>query len=87
VRRWSAPQNSTIDPHQLRSRCRSFVGQSRRPFERGLALLDGAARLLDRLPRHDLMVGGEIADIFHMASESAVGAGEIHAALASARNS
>jgi predicted ATPase len=43
--------------------------------------------LLDRLPRHDLMVGGEIADIFHMASESAVGAGEIHAALASARNS
>ena len=44
-------------------------------------------QLLDRLPRHDPKVGGEIADIFHMASESAVGAGELAAALASARNS
>ena len=43
--------------------------------------------LLDRLPRHDPRVGGEIADIFHMASEAAVGAGELGAALASARNS
>jgi predicted ATPase/DNA-binding CsgD family transcriptional regulator len=43
-------------------------------------------RLLDRLPRHDPRVGGEIADIFHMASESAVAAGELGAALASARN-
>ena len=32
-------------------------------------------------------VGGEIADIFHMASEAAVGAGELAAALASARSS
>jgi len=44
-------------------------------------------QLLDRLPRHDPKVGGEIADIFHMASLSAVGAGELGAALASARNS
>jgi predicted ATPase/DNA-binding CsgD family transcriptional regulator len=44
-------------------------------------------QLLDRLPRHDPRVGGEIADIFHMASESAVGAGELGAALASARSS
>jgi hypothetical protein len=44
-------------------------------------------QLLDRLPRHDPKVGGEIADIFHMASEAAVGAGELGAALASARNS
>ena len=43
-------------------------------------------QLLDRLPRHDPRVGGEIADIFHMASESAVGAGELGAALASARS-
>jgi len=44
-------------------------------------------QLLDRLPRHDPKVGGEIADIFHMASEAAVGAGELAVALASARNS
>jgi predicted ATPase/DNA-binding CsgD family transcriptional regulator len=44
-------------------------------------------QLLDRLPRHDPKVGGEIADIFHMASEAAVGAGELGVALASARNS
>jgi len=44
-------------------------------------------QLLDRLPRHDPSVGGEIADIFHMASEAAVGAGELAAALASARSS
>ena len=44
-------------------------------------------RLLERLPRHDPRVGGEIADIFHMASEAAVGAGELGAALGSARSS
>jgi predicted ATPase/DNA-binding CsgD family transcriptional regulator len=44
-------------------------------------------QLLDQLPRHDPKVGGEIADIFHMASEAAVGAGELAVALASARNS
>jgi hypothetical protein len=43
--------------------------------------------LLERLPRHDPKVGGEVADIYHMASESAVGAGELAAALASARHS
>ncbi len=43
--------------------------------------------LLDRLPRHDPKVGGEVADIYHMASEAAVGAGELGVALASARHS
>jgi predicted ATPase/DNA-binding CsgD family transcriptional regulator len=43
--------------------------------------------LLGRLPRHDPDVGGEVADIWHMASESAVGAGELRAALVSARSS
>jgi hypothetical protein len=41
--------------------------------------------LLDRLPRHDPRVGGEVADIFHMATESALAAGELHTALVSAR--
>jgi predicted ATPase/DNA-binding CsgD family transcriptional regulator len=40
--------------------------------------------LLDKLPRHDLQVGGEIADTFHMATQSAVGAGDLQTALASA---
>ena len=38
--------------------------------------------LLDDLPRHDPQVGGEVADIFHMATESALAAGDLHAALA-----
>lgn len=41
--------------------------------------------LLDQLPRHDPRVGGEVADIFHMATESAIRAGELPAALAGAR--
>jgi predicted ATPase/DNA-binding CsgD family transcriptional regulator len=41
--------------------------------------------LLDRLPRHDPRVGGEVADIFHMATESALAAGELHLALIAAR--
>jgi predicted ATPase/DNA-binding CsgD family transcriptional regulator len=43
--------------------------------------------LIDRLPRHDPRVGGEIADIFHMGSEAAVSAGELRAAAAAARSS
>ena len=41
--------------------------------------------LLDRMPRHDPRVGGEIADIFHMATESALAAGQLDRALAAAR--
>ena len=41
--------------------------------------------LLDRLPRHDPRVGGEVVDIFHMATESAIAAGDLPAALAAAR--
>jgi predicted ATPase/DNA-binding CsgD family transcriptional regulator len=41
--------------------------------------------LLDRLPRHDPRVGGEVADIYHMATESALAAGELGRALAGAR--
>jgi hypothetical protein len=40
--------------------------------------------LLDDLPRHDPQVGGEVADIFHMATESALAAGDLQAALTSA---
>jgi predicted ATPase/DNA-binding CsgD family transcriptional regulator len=40
--------------------------------------------LLEQLPRHDPRVGGEVADIFHMATESSLGAGELHLALANA---
>jgi hypothetical protein len=42
-------------------------------------------RLLERLPRLDPRTGGEIADTFHMACESAVGAGDLESALVSAR--
>ena len=41
--------------------------------------------LLDRMPRHDPRVGGEIADIFHMATESALAAGQLERAMAAAR--
>jgi predicted ATPase/DNA-binding CsgD family transcriptional regulator len=41
--------------------------------------------LLDRLPRHDPRFGGEISDIFHMASETAIAAGELEPALAHSR--
>jgi predicted ATPase/DNA-binding CsgD family transcriptional regulator len=58
-----------------------FGGDHKEAFRRSAERL----QLLDRLPRHDPRTGGEIADIFHMASESAVGAGELEAALASAR--
>jgi hypothetical protein len=40
--------------------------------------------LLDRLPRHDPRVGGEVADTYHMATEAALAAGELPRALASA---
>ena len=43
--------------------------------------------LLNRLPRHDPLTGGEVADIFHMATESALAAGELHVALGRARAS
>jgi predicted ATPase len=40
--------------------------------------------LLDRLPRHDPAVGGEVADIFHMATESALAIGDLTGALQAA---
>ncbi len=43
--------------------------------------------LLEELPRHDPRFGGEVADIFHMATESALAAGELEIALGSARRS
>ena len=43
--------------------------------------------LLGALPRHEPRVGGEVADIFHMATESALAAGELHLAMANARMS
>jgi predicted ATPase/DNA-binding CsgD family transcriptional regulator len=56
-------------------------------FKEALRYSSERLQLLDLLPRHDPQVGGEIADIYHMASEAAVGAGELGVALASARNS
>lgn len=41
--------------------------------------------LLDRLPRHDPRAGFEVTDIFHMANEFALMAGELPTALANAR--
>ena len=41
--------------------------------------------LLEDLPRHDPKVGGEVADIFHMATETALAAGDLQAALAGAK--
>ena len=41
--------------------------------------------LLDRMARHDPSVGGEIADIYHMATETAIATGQLGEALAIAR--
>jgi predicted ATPase/transcriptional regulator with XRE-family HTH domain len=43
------------------------------------------ARLLERLPRHDPRAGAEIVDTFHMVTEIAVTAGDLPAALTTAR--
>jgi hypothetical protein len=43
--------------------------------------------LLPRLDRHDPRVGGEVADIFHMATTSALAAGRLTDALAAAERS
>lgn len=40
--------------------------------------------LLDRFTRHDPAAGGEIGDIFHMATETAIASGNLPAALAAA---
>jgi len=42
-------------------------------------------RLLDRMARHDPSVGGEIADIYHMAAEAAIATGQLDEALDIAR--
>jgi predicted ATPase/DNA-binding CsgD family transcriptional regulator len=41
--------------------------------------------LLDRIPRHDPTIGGEVADIYHMANEVAITTGDLRSALAVAR--
>ena len=43
--------------------------------------------LLDRLPRHDPRVGGEVADVFHMAGETTMASGQLPLALTIARRS
>jgi hypothetical protein len=42
-------------------------------------------RLLERMARHDPDMGGEIADIYHMATETAIATGQLDDALAIAR--
>jgi predicted ATPase/DNA-binding CsgD family transcriptional regulator len=44
-------------------------------------------RLLDRLPRHDPRAGQEIVDTFHMATMSAMAAGDLREALVNAQRS
>jgi hypothetical protein len=41
--------------------------------------------LLDRMARHDPSVGGEIADIYHMATETAIATGQLDEAMTIAR--
>ena len=48
-------------------------------------LIQERAVLVDRLPRHDPCTGAEIVDTIHTAADSATVAGELPAALASAR--
>jgi hypothetical protein len=50
-----------------------------------LALTEDRLELLARLPRHDPGSGIEVADIFHVASEAAIAAGELDVAIANAR--
>jgi predicted ATPase/DNA-binding CsgD family transcriptional regulator len=57
------------------------AGQLRESYR----LIQERTMLLDRLPRHDPRAGAEIVDTIHAAADSAMIAGELPAALASAR--
>jgi predicted ATPase/DNA-binding CsgD family transcriptional regulator len=57
------------------------AGQLRESYR----LIQERATLLDRLPRHDPRAGAEIVDIIHESADSAAIAGDLPAALASAR--
>ena len=57
------------------------AGQLRESYR----LIQERALLLDRLPRHDPRAGAEIVDIIHESADSAAIAGDLPAALASAR--
>jgi predicted ATPase/DNA-binding CsgD family transcriptional regulator len=56
-------------------------------FKQASRLTTERIALLDRLPSHDPRVGGEVVDIYHMATESALAAGELPVALSRARSS
>ena len=56
-------------------------------YKEAFRLSEERLALLERLPRHDPRTGGEVFDIFHMATEAALAAGEVEAALAHARSS
>jgi predicted ATPase/DNA-binding CsgD family transcriptional regulator len=58
-----------------------MAGRLRRAYESSVERLD----LLARLPGHDPPAGAELHDILHMATENAITAGELPAALAAAR--
>jgi predicted ATPase/DNA-binding CsgD family transcriptional regulator len=53
-------------------------------FKEASRVIQERMALLDDLPRHDPQVGGEIADIFHMATQSGLAAGDLRSAMASA---
>jgi predicted ATPase/DNA-binding CsgD family transcriptional regulator len=56
-------------------------------FKEALRLTAERVALLDQFPRHDPRVGFEAEDVFHMATQTALAAGDLHAALAVARTS
>ncbi|MGH7477941.1 MAG: hypothetical protein ACRELD_16905 [Longimicrobiales bacterium] len=59
------------------------LGEGR--FRRAALLAGQRLELLDRLARHDPRAGGEIVDIFHMVTETALAAGDLPGALAAAQ--
>ncbi|MQA63120.1 MAG: hypothetical protein GEU86_16880 [Actinophytocola sp.] len=55
-------------------------------FRKAAMLADRRLRLLDRFARHDPAIGGEVGDIFHMVTETAIASGNLPAArIAAAR--
>jgi predicted ATPase/DNA-binding CsgD family transcriptional regulator len=56
-------------------------------FKEALRFTAQRLALLDQLPRNEPRTGGEVADIFHMATESALAAGDLQLALTSAHMS
>ena len=74
-------------PHEQRPRCQLRGGGRGQQLQGRFAVHRSTTGATGCAPRHEPRVGGEVADIFHMATESALAAGELHLAMASARMS